>query len=167
MVIFVVCSVFGKLLARHVIVACWCIRDKFLITNLLVCVDANEKSIIALSTWRPFNNHVTSGNGVPPLTSHNKIISAPSSYGPAIVWTTSPRSFRIFGFCGGTANVRVLDNKTMCVGGPKIEWEGERNEVKLWNNNLFIWICWNEHSDEVFVYFPTERYDWSLNSESW
>lgn len=102
MVMLAVVSVFGKLLARHVHIACWWERDKFFIDILLVCVPGNEKSNIALSAGFPLHNHWIFGIGEPPRTSHNNTISLPSSYGPANDRIISPRSFKIFGFCGGT-----------------------------------------------------------------
>lgn len=83
MVTFAIISVFGKLLARHVMIECWWVRDKFLITNLLVCIDVKISNII-LSSGFPFQNHVMLGGGEPPRISHNNTISLPSSYGPAI-----------------------------------------------------------------------------------
>lgn len=130
MVTLAVVSVFGKLLARHVIVECWCMRDKFLMTNLLVWLPTNEKSNSVLSTGFPFHSlksvfsgiknikkhsmkimkkqayHWILGTGEPPRTSHSSTMSLPSSYGPANDWIISPRSFKIFGFCGGTKYVK-------------------------------------------------------------
>lgn len=111
MVTLAVVSVFGKLLARHVMIECWWMRDKFFMSNLLVCVESKEKSNLVPSTNLPFHNHWIFGGGEPPRTSHNNTISLPSSYGPANDWIISPRSFIIFGFCGGTEKVYVQKEK--------------------------------------------------------
>lgn len=77
-------------------------RDKFFITNLLFRADTNEKSNMVPANDFPCVDHVTCGGGMPPITTHTNIKSLPSSSGPTRDWIGSPRSFRIFGVCGGT-----------------------------------------------------------------
>lgn len=127
-------SVLGKLLARHVMIVCWWTRDKFFMTNLLVCIDGKEKSNIVLSSGLPFHSHCILGVGEPPRTSHNRTMSLPSSYGPANDCIGSARSLRIRGFCGGTEKD---DSSGKFV---KISWFHLKNAEIVDSINLVQWI---------------------------
>lgn len=84
-VTFAVVSVFGKLLARHVIILYKWVRDKFFIT-ILFFRTPYAVSIVMPSICFPLNSQVIFGCGEPPRTSQYNVKLLPSSYGPAMAW---------------------------------------------------------------------------------